>query len=256
MDKVVHVQGLYADYDGKEVLNDVSFSAYKGEITVIIGGSGSGKTTILRHLLGLLPVKRGHISLLGKEISLLSEKEMEEVYHQMGVFYQTGALMTSMTVAENVAMPLTHQSNLPGQLINDIVTMKLGLVNLKDAYNLYPSQLSGGMLKRVALARAIAMDPPLLFCDEPGAGLDPLSLKSLDNLILNLKIQLGISIVLVTHEISSILRVADRIIFVNKGRVLMEGKLKEALSSRIPEVREFFSVSKPPGNIPSAGTPG
>jgi phospholipid/cholesterol/gamma-HCH transport system ATP-binding protein len=254
MEKVVHVQGLHADYDGKEVLKDVSFCACRGEITVIIGGSGSGKTTILRHLLGLLPVKRGQISILGKEISRLSEKEMEEMYHQMGVFYQTGALMTSMTVAENVAMPLVHQSNLPGQLIKDIVTMKLGLVNLKDAYNLYPSQLSGGMLKRVALARAIAMDPPLLFCDEPGAGLDPLSLKSLDNLILNLKDQLGISIVLVTHEISSILRVADRIIFVNKGRVLMEGKREEILASGIPEIREFFSVSEPSGKSYPSGS--
>jgi phospholipid/cholesterol/gamma-HCH transport system ATP-binding protein len=242
MEKVIHVEGLFSRFDDRDILRDISFSAYKEEITVIIGGSGSGKTTILRHLLGLLPVERGYVSVLGKDISGLPEGEMKEMYHQMGVFYQNGALLTSMTVAENVAMPLVHQSNLPVALIKDIVMMKLGLVNLKDAYNLYPSQLSGGMIKRVALARAIAMDPPLLFCDEPGAGLDPVSLESLDKLILNLKSQLGISIVLITHEISSILRIADRIIFIDRGRVIFEGKLSHALTSEIPEIRNFFSV--------------
>ncbi len=242
MEKVIHVEGLYAKYDDTEILHNVSFSAFKGEITVIIGGSGSGKTTILRHLLGLIPIEKGYVSLLGKDISGLPEKEMKDMYHQMGVFYQNGALMTSLTVGENIAMPLIHQSNLPKPLIEDIVRMKLGLLNLEKAYDLYPSQLSGGMLKRVALARAIAMDPPLIFCDEPGAGLDPVSLKSLDNLILNLRDQLGISIILVTHEISSILRVADRVVFLNQGRVIFEGRRKEALTSEIQELKDFFSV--------------
>ncbi len=242
MEKVIHVEGLFARFDDTEILHDISFSAFKGQITVIIGGSGSGKTTILKHMLGLNPIKEGNINVLGKNIAGMPEEEMKEMYHQMGVFYQEGALLTSMTVGENVAMPLIHQSNLPKPLINEVVMMKLGLVNLKEAYDLYPSQLSGGMLKRVALARAIAMDPPLLFCDEPGAGLDPVSLRSLDNLILNLKDQLGISIVLVTHEISSILRVADRIVFLDKGKVIFEGVLKEALSSKIGELRDFFSV--------------
>ncbi|MFO7922175.1 MAG: ATP-binding cassette domain-containing protein [Bacteroidales bacterium] len=242
MEKVIHVEGLSVKIDDREILSDVSFSALKGEITVIIGGSGSGKTTILRHLLGLDHSERGYISVLGKNISGSQEGEMNEMYHQLGVFYQNGALITSMTVGENVAMPLVHQSNLPKPLVKDIVMMKLGLVNLKEAYNLYPSQLSGGMLKRVALARAIAMDPPLIFCDEPGAGLDPVSLKSLDNLILNLRDFLGISIIMITHEVSSILRIADRIIFLDKGTVKYEGKTKEALSSDIQEVKEFFSV--------------
>ncbi len=242
MEKVIHVQGLSVTIDDTNILSDLSFSAFKGEVTVIIGGSGSGKTTLLRHLLGLNPIEQGYVYVLDRDISGLSEEEMQVMYHQMGVFYQDGALMTSMTVGENVAMPLIHQSNLPKALVNDVVMMKLGLVNLKDARDLYPSQLSGGMLKRVALARAIAMDPPLLFCDEPGAGLDPVSLKSLDHLILNLKDLLGISIVLITHEVSSIIRVADRIVFLDKGKVIFEGKLKEALSSEIQELRDFFSV--------------
>jgi phospholipid/cholesterol/gamma-HCH transport system ATP-binding protein len=242
MEHVIKVEGLSARIDDRDILCDISFAAYKEEITLIIGGSGSGKTTILRHLLGLIPVTQGRVSVLGKDISGLPEQEMKAMYHQMGVFYQTGALLSSLTVAENVAMPLIHQSNLPKALIDEIVMMKLGLVNLKEAHNLYPSQLSGGMIKRVALARAIAMDPPLLFCDEPGAGLDPISLESLDNLILNLRDQLGISIVLVTHEISSILRVADRIVFIDRGRVLFEGRLKEALSSDITGLKNFFSV--------------
>ena len=242
MEKVVHVEELSATLGEAQILNNISFSAFKGEVTVIIGGSGSGKTTMLRHLLGLLPVETGRVSVLGKDISDMSEEEMKNMYHQMGVFYQNGALLNSMTVGENVAMPLVYQSDLPRSLIRDIVIMKLGLVNLKDAINLFPSQLSGGMLKRVALARAIAMDPPLLFCDEPGAGLDPVSLESLDNLILNLKERLGISIVLVTHEISSILRVANRVVFLDQGRSLFEGPLKDALDSEIPQLRDFFSL--------------
>jgi len=242
MEKVVDVQRLYADLEGNRVLDDISFSAYNGDVTVIIGGSGSGKTTLLKHLLGLYPVTRGYVSVLGKDISRLSEKQQNSLYQQMGVFFQEGALLNSLTVAENVALPLIHQSDLPKPLIYDIVLMKLGLVNLEDAYHLYPSQLSGGMLKRVALARAIAMDPPLLFCDEPGAGLDPVSLESLDRLILNLKNQLGMSVIMVTHEVLSILRVANRVVYLDNGRVMFEGKIEDALSSQLPELMDFFSV--------------
>lgn len=162
----------------------------------------------------------------------------------MGVFYQNGGLLNSLTVAENVALPLNQHTNLPQDLIDEIVFMKLGLVNLQHAFYLYPSQLSGGMMKRAALARAIVMDPPILFCDEPGAGLDPVSLEILDQLILNLKNKLGMSIIMVTHEVSSILRVANRIIFLDKGVVVFEGPLDEALHSTQPAVNEFFSVMK------------
>ncbi len=242
MEKAINVQRLFATIDGNEILSDVSFSACQGEVTMIIGGSGSGKTTLLKHLLGLYPISRGYVSILGEDISRISEEQQKKLYLRMGVFYQEGALLNSLTVGENIALPLIHQSNLPESLIEDIVYMKLGLVNLENVFHLYPSQLSGGMLKRVALARAIAMDPPLLFCDEPGAGLDPVSLESLDKLILNLKNLLGISILMVTHEVSSILRIANKIVFLDKGVVLFEGNLKDALSSGIREVKDFFSV--------------
>ncbi len=242
--KVVEVSGLYAAFEHEVVLKDVSFTANKGEVTVILGGSGSGKTTLFRHLLSLYPVKRGSVRVLGKDVTTLREVEQVELYHQMGVFYQSGALLNSLTVAENVALPLAQHSDLPAELIDEIVYMKLGLVNLSHAFHLYPSQLSGGMLKRAALARAIVMDPPLLFCDEPGAGLDPVSLEALDRLILNLKNKLGMSIILVTHEVSSIMRVANRVVFLDKGVVAFEGQLVEALHSDHPAVQEFFSVMK------------
>jgi phospholipid/cholesterol/gamma-HCH transport system ATP-binding protein len=245
-EKIVEVRGLYASFDDTMILSDVSFSAYKGQVTVVLGVSGCGKTTILKHLLGLYPVTRGYVSVLDKDMSQLRELEQIALYEQMGVFYQDGALLNSLTVAENVALPLEQHTNLPKALIRDIVYMKLGLVNLSHAYHLFPSQLSGGMLKRAALARAIALDPPLLFCDEPGAGLDPVSLETLDALILNLKNQLGMSVIMVTHEVLSIMRIADRIVFLDKGTVAFEGSIDEALKSTNVAVRDFFAVLTPP----------
>ena len=243
-EKVIEVENLHAAFEDRVILSGVSFSAFKGEVTVVLGGSGSGKTTVLKHLLGLYPIAKGKISVLGKDLASMREVEQVDLYLQMGVFYQSGALLNSLTVSENVALPLTQHTKLPPELIEEIVYMKLGLVQLEHAYHLFPSQLSGGMLKRAALARAIAMDPPLLFCDEPGAGLDPISLESLDKLILNLKNKLGMSIIMVTHEVSSIMRVANRIVFLDKGKVAYEGTLEDALKSEEQAVKAFFSVHK------------
>jgi len=201
-EKIIDVKGLSASFGERKILNDISFSAYANEVTVILGSSGSGKTTILKHLIGLYVLQHGEISIMGQNIDKLDEEEQDQLYLKMGVFFQNGALLNSMTVAENISLPLTHQFNITGELLDYIVRMKLRLVGLEYAFDLYPSELSGGMLKRAALARAISNDPPLLFCDEPGAGLDPVSLASLDQLILNLKNQLGISIILVTHEVA------------------------------------------------------
>ena len=239
-DIIIDVHNLRTSFGERKVLTDVSFKAYHGEVTVILGGSGSGKTTILKHLIGLYPIQHGSVQVLGRNMLEIEEEELTALYMKMGVFFQNGALLNSLSVGENIALPLEQHTNLDPDMIEKLVRLKLSLVNLDDAFDLYPSQLSGGMLKRAALARAIAADPPLLFCDEPGAGLDPISLADLDNLILNLKQQLGITVILVTHEVSSIFRVADRVIFLDHGKVLFEGPLSEATESGISVIDNFF----------------
>lgn len=242
-EKIIEVNGLKVSFSERIVLKNISFSISRGDITVILGVSGSGKTTIMKHLLGLYPVNQGNVSVFGKDLSTLEEEEEEiNFYRKIGVFYQNGALLNSITVGNNVALPLKQHTNIPSNILEDMVRTKLNLVNLEDAYYLYPSQLSGGMLKRAALARAIIMDPLLLFCDEPGAGLDPVSLAVLDDLILKLKNQLGMTVVMVTHEVTSILRIADKVLFVDQGEIAFDGPLEKARNSDIPALVEFFRV--------------
>ncbi len=164
--RIVEVNGLSATFGNRSVLKDVAFNAYEGEVTVILGESGSGKTTILKHLLGLYDIQEGFVSVLNRNIAELNETEQKQLYLQMGVFYQNGGLLNSLTVGENVSLPLEQHTKISGEIIKRIVLTKLQMVNLVDVYDLYPSQLSGGMLKRAALARAMVMDPKLLFCDE------------------------------------------------------------------------------------------
>ncbi|PWE01263.1 ABC transporter ATP-binding protein [Marinilabilia rubra] len=239
--RIIEVNNLRVSFDEREVLKGVSFSVNQGEITVILGGSGSGKSTILKHLLGLFPVKSDIVSVFGSDLAEVDEDDLR-FYKKLGVFYQNGALLNSLSVGENVALPLEQHTNLPAEIIEDMVRTKLNLVNLEDAFYLYPSQLSGGMLKRAALARAIIMDPPLLFCDEPGAGLDPVSLAGLDDLILKLRQQLGMTVLMVTHEVSSILRIADKILFVDNGIIAFDGSLEEARKSEMKALKDFFTV--------------
>ena len=243
-DKLIEVNGLTAIIEDKLILSDISFHVNSGEIMVILGSSGSGKTTLLKHLLGLYSSKKDAVSVLGKNPSQLDEKEEIRFYQQLGVFFQDGALLNSLTVGENIALPLEQHTNLPPDLIEKIVRLKLQLVNLRDSYDMFPSQLSGGMLKRAALARAIVMDPPLLFCDEPGAGLDPVSMASLDELIVNLQELLGMTVVMVTHEVASILRIADSIVFLEEGKIIFRGTLKNALGSDNANVKEFFKKGR------------
>ncbi|TCO07639.1 ABC transporter ATP-binding protein [Natronoflexus pectinivorans] len=238
---MIEVKSLSASFDDRQVLKNVSFTINEREIAVILGGSGSGKSTIFRHMLRLYDVPYNTIRIFDKDIADLNESEQLVFFMKLGVFYQNGALLNSLTVGENVALALEQHTSLPPDIIENIVRTKLELVNLGDAYQLFPSQLSGGMLKRAALARAIIMDPPLLFCDEPGAGLDPVSLASLDQLILNLRNLLGITVVMVTHEVSSILRIADKIIFLDDGVITFKGTPQDALKSDIPVVKDFFS---------------
>lgn len=239
---VVKTHELSASLGGRTILEEISIEAKRGEITVIIGGSGCGKTTLLKHLIGLYAVRQGRIEVLGRDLHNIDERDWSELYQQIGVMYQNGALLNSMTVGDNVCLPLEQHTRLPMPLRRRVAHMKLQLVGLGNVMENYPSELSGGMIKRAALARAIVMDPPLLLCDEPGAGLDPQSLQALDRLLLNLRDTLGISIILVTHELASIRRLADRLVFLDAGRVLFQGSLTEADRSDQPALRAFFEA--------------
>jgi len=241
---MIVVNNLSASFGEKEVLHDITFSVNQNEITVVLGSSGCGKTTVMKHLIGLYPVKKGFVTIMGETRQAVSEEYENHIQKKMGVLFQNGALLNSLTIAENVAIPLEQHTNLPDYIIKELVRVKLKLVELEHAVNLYPSELSGGMRKRAALARAIALDPPLLFCDEPSAGLDPVTLSALDSVILNLKMQLGMTIVLVTHEVSSIFRLADKIVFLENGFVAYEGDLPSAIDSGIPAIVEFFAKAK------------
>jgi phospholipid/cholesterol/gamma-HCH transport system ATP-binding protein len=216
---VIEVEELVAHYGRRKILDGVNMRVEPGEIRVIMGGSGSGKSTLLRHLLGLNRPTSGTIRLLGQDITTGTAREMDALRREIGVSFQGGALFSSMTVGENVAMPLREHARLDENTIRIVTRLKLEVVNLGGFEGLMPSQLSGGMIKRAALARAIALDPKLLFFDEPSAGLDPVVSAELDDLILKLREALQMSIVVVTHELDSAFKIADRITVLDGGKV-------------------------------------
>ena len=238
---LIKVENLTGGYNETVILQDVSFEVYEGEILVILGTSGCGKTTLLKHLIGLLYPFSGKIYLLGHDLLSLPEKKAMILMRKIGVLFQNGALLNSITVADNVAIPYEQHTNLKADLINQLVRLKLKLVGLSHAAELLPSELSGGMRKRAALARAIALDPPILFADEPAAGLDPVTAASLDRLLLDLRKLLGMTLVVVTHELTSIKRIADRILFLDKGRIAFLGTLEQAMASELEPVKKFFN---------------
>jgi phospholipid/cholesterol/gamma-HCH transport system ATP-binding protein len=232
----IEVENLVAHYGSREVLHGVSMNVQRGEIMVIMGGSGSGKSTLLRHLLGLRRPTSGNIRLLGQDITRLSAREMFALRRNIGVSFQGGALFNSMTVQENVELPLREHARLDGKTMQIISRIKLEVVNLAGFGDLMPSELSGGMIKRAALARAIVMDPQLLFFDEPSAGLDPVVSAELDELILNLRDAMNMTIVVVTHDLESAFKIADRITVLDRGSVLMIGgtaEIRESDNERI-----------------------
>lgn len=220
-DIAVEVHHLVTHYGTTKILDDISFQARHGEIMVVMGGSGSGKSTLLRHLLGLHRPTSGTIKLLGKDITQLSADEMYDLRKHIGVAFQGGALFNSMTVGENVELPLREHTNLDEHTIRIMSRMKLEVVNLAGFEGLMPAELSGGMVKRAALARAIVTDPRLLIFDEPSAGLDPVVSAELDELILMLRDAMNMTIIVVTHELESAFKIADRITVLDQGRILM-----------------------------------
>jgi phospholipid/cholesterol/gamma-HCH transport system ATP-binding protein len=211
----IEVRNLTMRYGDLVIMKDLNFSIQRGEVFVIMGGSGSGKSTLLKHLIGLKAPAEGTILFDGKEFDIEDDTHRKEVLRRMGVLYQNGALWSGLTLAENVALPLAEFTSLDERAIAEIVSLKLALVGLRGFEAFYPSAISGGMRKRAALARAIALDPEVLFFDEPSSGLDPISASRLDDLIVELKASFGTTIVVVTHDLESIFRIADRALFLD-----------------------------------------
>ena len=241
---IIQVRDLVARYGEETILEGVSFEVFEGEIFVILGGSGCGKSTLLKHLIGLIRPHSGQVIIDGEDITRADSEVYHRLLRKIGILYQGGALFGSMTLAENVALPITEYTDLSSDLVSALVRMKLNLVQLEGYEDYLPSEISGGMKKRAGLARAMALNPKILFFDEPSAGLDPVTSAGLDRLILHLNKSLGTTMVIVTHELQSILAVAQRVIMLDKATkgIIAEGDpahLRE--TSRNPLVWRFFN---------------
>ncbi len=220
-DVVISMRDLVKRFGDQTVLDGVNLQVKRGETVVIMGGSGCGKSTTLRHMVGSLVPDEGTVEVLGRNLAKLDEDELNDVRKKFGILFQSGALFNSMTVAENVALILEEHTDLDASIIDMMVKIKLELVDLREAADKYPAQISGGMKKRAGLARALALDPEILFYDEPSAGLDPVTSAAIDQLIIDLTKRLGVASVVVTHEMDSAFTIADRMVMLHKGRVLM-----------------------------------
>ncbi|MGC1106881.1 MAG: ABC transporter ATP-binding protein [Candidatus Acidiferrales bacterium] len=234
------VRDLRVNYGEHEVLHSISFDVKNGETMAILGGSGSGKTTLLRALMGLEKASGGAIGIRGHDLCCISRGDMAELRKKFGVSFQGGALFGSMTVGENVALPLREHTRLDDSTIEVLVRLKLEEVGLSGYEDYYPAQLSGGMKKRAAVARALTMDPEILFFDEPSAGLDPIIAAGIDDLILKLKRAFGMTIVVVTHELASAFLIADRMVLIDKGKIIAIGTPEELKANQHPRVRQFL----------------
>lgn len=236
----IEVRGLKKSYRGRPVLDGIDLTVETGESLVILGGSGSGKSTLLRCMLGLEQPDEGSVRLQGVDLLSAAPREVKELRQRIGMAFQGSALFGSLTLAENVDLPLQEFTRLPLSTRRIIVRIKLALVGLEDALDRYPSELSGGMQKRAAFARAMALDPDLLFCDEPSAGLDPVTSAGVDRLLIKLREVFGVTVIVVTHKLESAFAVADRLTLIHRGRFRVTGTPDEVRACDDPVVRHFL----------------
>ena len=238
---IISVRGVSKEFDGRKIIDNVSFDIYCGETFVIMGCSGSGKSTLLRLMTGAIKPTEGSIIIKGKDISKLRTYQLDELRKSFGMLFQYSALLDSLTVEDNVALPLREHTKLDEEIIKIIVKMKLSLVGLRGFEKYYPSQISGGMRKRVGLARAIALDPDIVFYDEPTSGLDPVVGGVIDKLIKDLSEKLLITSIVVTHDMQSVFRIADRVAMVHKGKLIQVGTPQEIKNSENPYIKQFIN---------------
>ena len=246
---ILEVRNLSRSFGSRKILSNVSFKLKHGEILIIMGGSGCGKSTLLRHIIGSLKPDEGEIFIDGVEITKLDDQEMSKVRKRFGMLFQTGALFNSLTVGDNVALPILESSDVSPSIAELVVKLKLELVGLTGFEHLKPAEISGGMKKRVGLARALALDPQLLFCDEPTAGLDPVMTAVIDTLTVDLTRKLGLSAVVVTHDMTSAFRIATQMIMLYEGRVIAHGTPDEIKNNPDPVLQQFVQ-GNPDGPIP------
>jgi len=240
-DPVIVVEDLQVAYGDTVVLDQINFSVQPGEIFVILGGSGSGKTTLLRNLVGLMRPRSGRILINGKDFTAMSSDERMDIRRRMGMCFQGAALLGSLSVADNVALPLREHTKLEESTIDIMTRIKLELVGLSGVEDYLPSELSGGMRKRAGIARAMAMDPKIIFYDEPSAGLDPIVAAGLDELIRTMQSTFNLTSVVVTHEMESVKIIADTVCVLHKGRMAGVGTLAELEQSDHPYIQQFFA---------------
>ena len=241
-DALIELRDVTFGYDERPVLRDLSLTVPRGRVTALMGASGGGKTTVLRLIGGQQRARRGQVLLAGQDVGAMNEARLYAARRRMGMLFQFGALFTDLSVLENVAFPLREHTSLPEALIRDVALMKLGAVGLRGARDLMPAQVSGGMARRVALARAIALDPDLVMYDEPFAGLDPISLDTAARLIRKLNDALGITSVVVSHDVAETFSIADKIIILADGQVAAQGTPDEVRASANPLVRQFIGL--------------
>ena len=238
---IIEVVDLVRRFGDRTVLNDISFNVYRGETLVIMGGSGCGKSTLLRHVIGSMKPTSGSVKIFGEEIATMSEREIGRVRQRFGMLFQSGALLASLTVGENVALPLFQHTDKSPEEIEEIVKRKLEMVGLTGFEDLKPDEISGGMKKRVGLARALALDPELLFSDEPTSGLDPIMTAVVDQLTLKLAHGSHMTALVVSHDMTSAFRIATRMIMLGHGSIVAQGTPEEIRTSTNPEVHQFIN---------------